>query len=63
MFASWARKQLTLNAEIKTKNDTSKKLRDEIISRGGEVRKIMISTIIGTVLADVTEDSRQRISW
>jgi len=61
MFASWARKQLILNAEIKTKNDNLKKMRDEIIARGGEARKTMISTIIGKVLADMTEDSRQRI--
>jgi hypothetical protein len=36
-------------------------MRDEIIARGGEARKTMISTIIGKVLADMTEDSRQRI--
>ena len=61
MFADWAKKQLILNAEIKTKNDNLKKMRDEIIARGGEARKTMISTIIGKVLADMTEDSRQRI--
>jgi len=36
-------------------------MRDEIIVRDGEARKTMISTIIGKVLADMTEDSRQRI--
>jgi hypothetical protein len=61
MFASLASKQLILNAEINTKNDSLKKMRDEIIARGGEARKTMISTIIGKVLADMTEDSRQRI--
>jgi hypothetical protein len=33
MFADWAKKQLILNAEIKTKNDNLKKMRDEIIAR------------------------------
>ena len=61
MFASWAKEQLIANAEIKTKNDNLKKMRDEIIARGGEARKTMISTIIGKVLADMTEDSRQKI--
>jgi hypothetical protein len=51
---------LILNAEIKTKNDNLKKMRDEIIARGGEARKTMIS-IMRKVLADMTEDSRQRI--
>jgi hypothetical protein len=37
------------------------KMRDEIIAQGGEARKTMISTIIGKVLAHMTEDSRQRI--
>ncbi len=61
MFADWAKKQLILNADIKTKNDNLKKMGDEIIARGGEAKKTMISTIIGKVLADMTEDSRQMI--
>jgi hypothetical protein len=60
MFASLA-KQLILHAEIKTKNDNLRKMRDEIIARGGEARKTMISIITGKVLADRTEDSRQRL--
>jgi hypothetical protein len=60
MFASLA-KQLILHAEIKSKNDDLRKMRDEIIARGGEARKTMISIITGKVLADRTEDSRQRL--
>jgi hypothetical protein len=33
MFADWAKTQLILNAEIKTKNDNVNKMRDEIIAR------------------------------
>jgi hypothetical protein len=57
MFVDWAKKQLILNAEIKAKNDNLKKVRDEIIVRGGEARK----TMIRKVLADMTEDFRQRV--
>jgi hypothetical protein len=61
MFADWAKQQLNMNTEIKTKNDNLKKMRDEIIARGGEATKTMISTIIGKVLADMNEDSKQMI--
>jgi outer membrane receptor for ferrienterochelin and colicin len=64
MFASRARKRLILKAEIKTKNDNLKKMRDENIGRGGEARKTMISTTFGKAFADMTKESRQRmLQW
>ena len=50
-----------MNAEIKTRNKNKKKQRNEIISRGGDARKTMISTIIGSALADMSTDSRQKV--
>ena len=64
MFGQWATTQATINADIKTRNENKKKQRDEIISRGGEARKTTISTIIGSALADMSIDSRQKvITW
>ena len=64
LFGQWATTQATINADIKTRNENKKKQRDEIISRGGEARKTMISTIIGSTLADMSIDSRQKvIAW
>jgi hypothetical protein len=57
LFGQWATTQATINADIKTRNENKKKQRDEIISRGGEARKTMISTIIGSTLADMSIDS------
>ncbi len=40
MFGAWATTQATINADIKTRNENKKKQRDEIISRGGDTRKL-----------------------
>ena len=64
MFSQWATSQAQVNADVKTRNENKKKQRDEIISRGGDARKTMISTIIGRALADMSIDSMQRIiTW
>ena len=64
MFSQWATNQAQLNADIKTRNENKKKQRDEIISRGGDARKTMISRRIGRALSDMSLDSRQRIiTW
>jgi hypothetical protein len=64
MFGAWATTQATVNADIKTRNENKKKQRDEIISCGGDACKTNISTIMGSALADMSIDSRQRVlSW
>jgi hypothetical protein len=61
LFSTWATIQAQNNADIKTRNENKKKQRDEIISHGGDARKTTINTIIGTTLADMSVDSRQRV--
>ncbi len=64
MFRLWAVAQAEANAAIKTQNENRKKQRDEIISKRGEARKAMISTLIRIVLADMSIDPHQRvITW
>lgn len=63
-FGMMAMSQAMINAAVKTQNENKKKQRDEIISKDGDARKTMISTIFGTVLTDMSIDSRQHvISW
>jgi hypothetical protein len=48
----------------RTRNDTVKKARDEIIARGGSARQDMISTLMGAILEDMSLDSQQRVkTW
>jgi hypothetical protein len=47
------------NITIKVQNDNLKKMRDEIISQGGEKHWDMIYNIIRSTLAIMTVDSRQ----
>ena len=65
MMADWAEEQAKTNAEIKAKNDTIKKQRDEIVAKGNEAaRKNVITGLMGKVLADMTVESRRMIqNW
>ncbi len=61
MMADWAEVQAKINAEIKAKNDTIKKQRDEIVAKGNEN---VITGLIGKVLADMTVESRRMVqNW
>ncbi len=44
-FGMMAMSQAMINAAVKTQNENKKKQRDEIISKDGDARKTMISTI------------------
>ena len=64
LYNKWVEHQQKLNAEIKTKNDIMKKARDQIISRGGDARQDIISTLMGAILEDMSLDSQQRVkTW
>jgi hypothetical protein len=65
MMVDWAEEQAKINAEIKAKNDTNKKQRDEIVAKGNETaRKNVITGLMGKVLADMTVESRRMIqNW
>jgi hypothetical protein len=59
MMATWATRQAGRNAEIQASNDSIKKQRDEIITKGNEAaRKNMIMNLMGKVLGDMTAESR-----
>jgi hypothetical protein len=62
MMAEWAEIQAEKNAEIKAKNDTVKKQRDEIVVKGNETaRKNTITNLMGKVMGDMTAESRRMI--
>ena len=65
MMADWAVEQAKLNAEIKAKNDTTKKQRDEIVIKGNQAaRKNVITGLMGKVLSDMTAESRRMVqNW
>jgi hypothetical protein len=65
MMADWAEEQAKTNTEIKAKNDTIKKQRDEIVAKGNEAaRKNVITGLMGKVLADMTVESRRMVqNW
>jgi len=65
MMVDWAEEQAKINAEIKAKNDTIKKQRDEIVAKDNETaRKNVITGLMGKVLADMTVESRRMIqNW
>ncbi len=48
MMAEWAEAQAVRNAEIQAQNDSVKKQRDEIITKGNETaRRNMITKLMG----------------
>jgi hypothetical protein len=65
MMVDWAEVQAKTNAEIKAKNDTIKKQRDEIVAKGNETaRKNVITGLMGKVLADMTVESQRMVqNW
>lgn len=61
---AWADRRSEANAMIKVQNGNIKKMRDEIISQGGEKHHNMINNIIELMLVDKTIDLRQRVvNW
>ena len=64
LYNQWVEARQEENAGTKTRNDTVKKARDEIIARGGSARQDMISTLMGAILEDMSLDSQQRVkTW
>jgi hypothetical protein len=64
LYNEWMERRQEQNAATRTRNDTMKKARDEIIARGGNARQDMISTLMGAVLEDMSLDSQQRVkTW
>ena len=65
MMADWAVEQAKKNAEIKAKNDTIKKQRDEIVVKGNQAaRKNVITGLMGKVLSDMTAASHRMVqNW
>ena len=56
--------QVAVKPEIKTRNENKKKKCNKIILRGGDACKMMIITIIGSALADMSTYSHQKVmSW
>jgi hypothetical protein len=64
IYNQWVKARQEENVMTKTRNDTVKKARDEIIARGGSARQDMISTLMGAILEDMSLDSQQRVkTW
>ncbi len=64
LYNQWVEERQEHNATTRTKNDTMKKVRDEIKARGGNMRQDMISTLMGAAIKDMTLDSQQRVkTW
>jgi hypothetical protein len=62
MMAEWAEAQAVQNAEIQVQNDSVKKQRDEIITKGNETaRHNMITKLMGQVMGDMTAESRRMV--
>jgi hypothetical protein len=61
-MAEWAEAQVEHNKEIQAQNESIKKQRDDIISKGNETAfKNTITQFLGKVMGDMTAESRRMV--